>query len=397
MNFQKYFQDKNLKKTPKVGIHFEQKTTPDLLWCVALVILDFIKRDKNIIFSDKENIRKSSVFNALMQDYFSKPPQEKAENEYNKVSSYQLGLLTYAGVLEQVSNRPKKYKVRDLDVLEFIAVNDLNASKFLAEYTSKFLQDNNLLEVFDKYKQTPNQDNHLRAKEAYWKWAKKNTAIKGTDRKHTYRVFNKIFNMFCYKNRIPGEDASNITSGPCPYSFLIYNRENFRDKDMPLGMTRHQYQLEVLSEINEGGVVAALLQKAKDSIRQKYQDSEITDPKFGYITNSGVHVHHILPQHSYPEYSLTKENLIALTPGQHLSSAHVQANTKNISPLFQAICLNQKLEHIKESITAGEEFYNINNFISVLNTCYGWKLKLDTSIDVLSKQIKEKIKELDFS
>ena len=49
--------------------------------------LDFIKRDKNIIFSDKENIRKSSVFNALMQDYFSKPPQEKAENEYNKVKS----------------------------------------------------------------------------------------------------------------------------------------------------------------------------------------------------------------------------------------------------------------------------------------------------------------------
>ncbi|MBI2482093.1 MAG: hypothetical protein HYV76_00800 [Candidatus Vogelbacteria bacterium] len=394
MNFQEYFQNKNLKKTPKVGIHFEQKTTPDLLWCVALVILDFIKEDKNIVFSDKENIRKSPVFNALMQDYFSKPPQEKAENEYNKVSSYQLGLLTYAGVLDQVSNRPKKYKVRNLDVLKFISINDLNASKFLAEYTNKFLQDNNLLEVFDKYKQTPNQDNHLRAKEAYWKWAKKNTAIKGTDRKHTYRVFNKIFNMFCYKNRIPGEDASNITSGPCPYSFLIYNRENFRDKDMPLGMTRHQYQLEVLSEINEGGVVATLLQKAKDSVRQKYQNSEILAPELGYIANSGIHVHHILPQHSYPEFSLAKENLIALTPGQHLSFAHVQANTKSINQHYQAICLKTKLKNIKISLDNNESFYNYKDFISVINTCYGWNLKIDTPMNILLEKIEQKIQEL---
>ena len=393
MDFHEYFKNKNLKKIPKVGIHFEQKTTPDLLWCVALVILDFVKENKNTIFSDKENVRKSPVFNALMQDYFSKPPQEKAENEYNKVSSYQLGLLTYAGVLEQVSNRPKKYKVRDLSVLEFIAVNDLNASKFLAEYTNKFLQDNNLLEIFNKYKQTPNQDNHLRAKEAYWKWAKKNTAIKGTDRKHTYRVFNKIFNMFCYKNRIPGEDASNITSGPCPYSFLIYNRENFRDKDMPLEMTRQQYQAEVLSEINEGGVVATLLQKAKDSIRQKYHDSEITDHELGYTANSGIHVHHILPQHSYPEYSLTKENLIALTPGQHLSFAHVQANTKSINQYFQAVCLKIKLKNLKKSLDNDEDFYNYSNLISIVNTCYGWSLAKNTSFNTLLENIEQKIQE----
>ena len=175
MNFQEYFQTKNLRKTPKVGVHYEQKTTPDLLWCVAHVVLDITKDNRGKIFSDKEDVRKSPVFNALMQDYFSKPPQENAENEYNKVSSYQLGLLTYAGVLEQVSNRPKKYKIKDLDVLEFISINDLNASKFLTEYTDKFLKDNGLLEVFNNYLQTPNQDNHLKAKEAYWEWAKTNT------------------------------------------------------------------------------------------------------------------------------------------------------------------------------------------------------------------------------
>ncbi|MCX6751914.1 MAG: hypothetical protein NTZ87_00185 [Candidatus Nomurabacteria bacterium] len=43
MDFQEYFQNKNLKKTPSQGLHYEQKTTPDLLWCVSLVILDITK------------------------------------------------------------------------------------------------------------------------------------------------------------------------------------------------------------------------------------------------------------------------------------------------------------------------------------------------------------------
>ena len=197
MNLTEYFQNKSLVKTPHVGIHYEQKTTPDLLWCTSQTILDVTKGDCNIVFSDKENIRNSPTFNALMQDYFSKPPQNEAENEYNKFSSYQLGLLAYIGVLEQIDGRPKKYKIKDLDILEFIAINDFNASKFLTEYTEKFLKDNGLWKIFDKYRKTPNQDNYLKTKEAYWEWAKVNTAVKGSDRKHTYRVFNKMFNMFC--------------------------------------------------------------------------------------------------------------------------------------------------------------------------------------------------------
>ena len=203
-------------------------------------------------------------------------------------------------------------------------------------------------------------------------------------------IFNKIFNVFCYKNKIPGEDASNITTGPCPYSFLIYNRKNFRDKDKPQGMTRQEYGKQVLTEIDREGVVATLLKKAKDSVKQKYQDSEITSTELGYIANSGVHIHHILPQHSYPEYSLARENLIALTPGQHLSFAHIRANTKSISPLFQAICLKTKLVNIED----GENFYNYNVFISIINTCYGWELNHSIDKNLLLEKIESKIQEL---
>jgi len=387
MDFEQYFRDKNLHKTPRIGVHYEQKTTPDLLWCVAHVILDVTKDDRTTIFSDKD-VRQSPVFNSLMQDYFSKPPQEDAENEYNKVSSYQLGVLAFAGVLEQVGERPKKYKIKDLPVLEYIAINDLNASRFLSEYTEKFLRDNGLFDAFEIYRQNPNQSNHLIAKEAYWDWARVNTAVKGNDRRHTYRVFNKIFNVFCYKHRLPGEDASNITTGPCPYSFLIYNRANFRDENMPSGMTRQQYRDEVLSEIEQGGVVETLLQKAKDTIKEKYgNDSEIKEEQYGYLPNGGVHVHHILPRHSFPQFSLSRENLIALTPGQHLSSAHIEANTRTINPQFQIVCLRRKLQHLRESLTEGESFYDLSEFVRILNTCFGWELSENATIDIVESKV----------
>lgn len=368
MNFEDYFQNRSLLKTPHLGVHYEQKTTPDLLWCVSHVILDVTKDDRNLVFSDKE-IRLSPVFDNLMQDYFSKPPQHLAINEYNKVSSYQLGLLSYAGVIEQVSQRPKKYKINNLQALEYMAINDLNASKFLTEYTEKFLTDNRLISYFEHFKNNPTQPNYLVAKDKYWEWAKINTAIKGNNPTHTYRVFNKIFNVYCYKHRIPGEDGSNVTSGPCPYSFLIYNRTNFRDENMPSGITRREYREQVLADIDASGVVeVVLLQKVKYEIRKKYDGvSEIQEQDLGFVANSGVHIHHMLPQASHPEFSLSRENLIALTPGQHLSFAHVQGNTQRINPDFQKICLKRKFQHIRESINNGEDFYKLPQFVKVLN------------------------------
>jgi hypothetical protein len=379
MDFQEYFQNKNLKKIPRQGLHYEQKTTPDLLWCVSLVILDVTKNDRNLVFSDNE-IRLSPLFDNLMQDYFSKPSQTLAPGEYNKVSSYQLGLLSYAGILKKISDRPKQYKIENLEALEYMSTNDLNSSRFLTEYTEKFLEDNDLVTYFENYKNNPNQANHLIAKDKYWEWAKVNTKIRGTDRKHTYRVFNKIFNVYCYKHKIPGEDGSNVTSGPCPYSFLIYNRKNFRDENMPSGMTRREYLDSVLSDIDVGGVVGAvLLQKAKADIKKKYNGiSEIQEQEYNFTPEGGVHVHHILPQHSHPQFAIFRENLIALTPGQHLSYAHVQGNTHRINSDFQKVCLKRKFENIKKSIKNGEDFYMLNKFIQVLNLTLNLQLS-DTS------------------
>jgi len=387
MDFYQYFQNKDLTKIPNKGLHYEQKTTPDLLWCISSVILDITKDNRNLIFSDNE-IRGSSLFNNLMQDYFSKAPQNTADNEYNKVSSYQLGLLAYSGILEQVNDRPKQFKMVNLQALEYMSLSDFNASKFLIEYTEKFLIDNNLINYFENYKNNPNQENYNIIKDKYWEWALLNTRIRGADRKHTYRVLNKIFNVYCYKHRIPGEDKSKIINGPCPYSFLIYNRTNFRDENMPVGMTRRDYINSIISDINNNGVVASvLIQKAKDDIRRKYNGiSEIQDIEF--IPNHGVHIHHILPQSSYKEFAAFRENLIALTPGQHFSLAHIQGNTQRISPDFQKICLRRKFQHIKESIQNGENFYMLNNFIKLINSAFTLQLSEESTFNEIDTALQ---------
>jgi hypothetical protein len=394
MDFAIFFKNKSLKKIPKVGIHFEQKTTPDLLWCVAQVILDITKNDHSYIFSDKEDVRKSPIFNNLMQDYFSKPPQSQAEDEYNKVSSYQLGLMVFAGLLEEVGERPKRFKILNREALEYIALNDLNASKFLTEYTEKFAKDNGLLLSFERYRSNPTQQNYVQCKEDYWRWARINTDVRTNNPQHSYRVYNKIFNVLCYKNRVQGQYHSNISDGPCPYSYLIYNRDNFRDKDKPTGMTRQAYIDTVFSDIDQEGVVATLLKKAKESIARKYGDSEIKDPELGYLPENGIHVHHIIPISYNAKFSLVRENLIALTPGQHLSYAHARGNTKIVTPKYQAICLNKKLEHITSSLSAGEDFYNYSNFIDVVNACYSWDLDHETTSEELTTMLDEKISSL---
>lgn len=387
MDFIEYFKNVDLVKIPMQGVHFEQKTTPDLLWCVAHVVLDLISENPLRIFSDKE-VRSSPIFDSLMIDYFAKAPQHSAENEYNKLSSYQLGVLEFAGILKLVDQRPKKYQVSHIEALEYIAVNDWNASRFITEYTVKFIYDNNLNGIFETYKNNPNQINYLQVKEAYWEWAKLHTNIRGTDRRHTYRVFNKIFNIYCYKNRLPGEDATNLTLGPCPYSFLLYKRVNFRDVDKPQGMTREEYQKSLLSEVENLGVVETLLAKAKDSVRAYHENnSEIIDPAYGYLPDQGIHVHHILPRHSYPQFSLMKENLISLTPGQHLSSAHIRGNTDSINPQFQIICLKSKFNKIKLSLEKEDGFYELSRFIAILNCLFNWNLDYDASIVLVQSRL----------
>ncbi|MFH1365125.1 MAG: hypothetical protein ABIH28_00895 [archaeon] len=386
-DIESFISKQDLKRTlTKTGTYFEQKITPDLLSFIAKAIIEFTKRDTTPSFTDKD-IRSSDFFIMMIKDYFSKPTQsQKTENEYNKLSSYQIGLLSFSGILKEVGTHPYSYKISNLGILEFIAQSDMNALLFLKIYVIKMLKDNNLLKDFNRYKEKPTQESYDKLKKQFWEWARKNTSVRGEDPKHSYRVFNKIFNLFAYLNSISGQHLARIKSGICPYSYLIYNSINWRDKNKAKNISRKEFQEEL--EV-EGVEIGVSVEKAKKEIKKKYPTTEVFEFK-EYIAEKSpsIQAHHIFPTSSYPKFSDYVENIISLSVGQHMSYAH-QGNTHWIDPDFQVVCLLSKLKNIKISFDKNENFYDINKFIEILNDGLNLKVPQDSNIEFIKKKLLE--------
>lgn len=391
MDLNGYFSNIFLEKNnTKKGIHFEQKITPDLLWCVAASVLSVIGQDSEQVFSDND-IRSSNYFNSIMGDYFTKPKQgDNTENEYNKVSSYQLGLLVYADVLEQVADRPKKYKVKNLGMLQFVATNDHSALLFLEAYVEKLLEDNGLKTSFEIYKQRPTQENYVLLKDKYWDWARIHTGVRTAHPTHSWRVFNKIFNLYAHKNGLPGQKSARVRDGVCPFQYLIYNKTNFRDVEMPTGVARRDFRNSLEVDQNDPSVITALVNRSKNDIKTRHPQSEVSGHD-SYEENVGIHVHHIFPESQYPRFSFLKENLIALTPGQHYQHAHEKGNTQRVGKRFQLICLQHKLKNIQASIVAGDGFYSLNIFISILKSVFGNEVNTEFSLSQVEDFLQNKL------
>lgn len=80
-------------------------------------------------------------------------------------------------------------------------------------------------------------------------------------------------------------------------------------------------------------------------------------------------MHHIFPKNNFPEISYFYENIIALTPNQHLSYAHPKNYTNQIDVKCQRIFLKEKAVRINENISNKEveTIYSFDNFVEVLN------------------------------
>lgn len=112
-------------------------------------------------------------------------------------------------------------------------------------------------------------------------------------------------------------------------------------------MTRKAYE-EQLEQAAASSIVESVMTSAMRKVKNYQQGvSEVPD-------STGVkatHIHHMFPKHAFPDLADMLENLIALTPGQHLGIAHPDGNTQKIDLVFQRTCLNQKLESIKKVLT----------------------------------------------
>lgn len=374
---EKHFKDKNFdirKRDPGYSRFMDQKVTPDVLSFIA----DCIQHlpDKNC-FTVKD-IWQSDYFVKFTRELFQKPlPSDKsAASEYNKFIGQPLKTLGYAKVLTETQRRANYYSVQNEDLLKNIATSERNAFEFIYRYITKVMDDSEFIEYLIQYQENDNQENFKKLKDRFKRFMYGHTRI--ANQKEVYRIFPKVLNPFAVKNRLRGSERGHISRDIFAYSDLMYNRVNFRDINKSKNVTRKSASHQK-NKISHEVLQKYRTDKAVKLIREKYRESEVRD-QWAIVGSADV-VHHIFPQSEWPKYAAYTENLIKLTPAQHMSRAHPNSRTHIVDEFYQIQCLLAKCDSIESSHQNGEFLYSLDNFVRMLNECLDLELNLDCSLD----------------
>ena len=147
------------------GRWIDQKCTPDVLSFIADCIYFYATENPNkefctqdIWFSDYAVQNTEAVFKK------PSPKQNAAKNEYDKFFQQPMKLLANSKVLlERKEGAKNIFKVNNLQILEYIAISEKNALKFLYRYIEKVLQDSGIYYDFENFFQS--QKNAIRNKD----------------------------------------------------------------------------------------------------------------------------------------------------------------------------------------------------------------------------------------
>lgn len=339
---------------------------------------------ESIEFSSRD-IWFSNYTVTYVQDIFKKPElgESTARHEYDKFFMQPMEMLSYAGVLNKKKVKGKNiYSVANAQVLEYLSQRERNALIFLQIYIQKVLTDSGLWDVFDTFYTEQTTEAYKAAKLAFSTFTKENTPINGDT--ECNRIFIKVLNPIAYARNSKGTERGHLSANKITYDMLMYNRTNFRDAyyDKAKDITRtelesalndpnHPYHGLYSYKVNKAKTEA---KKAKDQLREFVKRvyngmSEHREPN--HIHDLATHMHHIFPEAQYPDISSYLENLIALTPTQHLNYAHPNGATSEINKEYQYHLLISKAERIKENIERPSDVYEViydfHRFVFVLS------------------------------
>lgn len=350
----------------------DQKCTPDVITIVADCMLQYSNENPHEEFSSVD-IWHNQYTVANVEDLFRKPNPDniKAQNEYDKFFQQPMEMFAYAGILQKEKRGNRNfYSIADYDILEFIALRERNALAFLFLYIEKVLDDSNILDIFEIFFEQQSKNAYESVKEAFSNFTIQYTPI--NTKVECRRIFTKILNPLAYSKRSKGTHRGHLSKHLITYDMLMYNRDNFRDiySEKPKHLTRKQYEKQIKFKPNIS-YNAYLSQKAKRFLRifnDTFRNgrSEIYDDI--HKQDHATHIHHIFAESEYPKISMMLENLIALTPTQHLNYAHADGNTQKIDIQYQHICLLAKTESINNNISNSKEenIYKFPDFMYVL-------------------------------
>lgn len=383
--------DLDLRKT-RNGRFMDQKLTPDNLSFICDCIRNYVGSDKAKSFT-KRDIWDSPYLSSNVMDIYSKPdPQDPlAKREYDKFVGQPLRLLASAGVLKDVKiGNQYSYSVQNYELLDHIALSQMNALRFLGAYLSKTLKDSGEIRYFENFRDkymanTLGNDDFISLRERYARFIRGNTGIQGSYEPN--RIFNKILNILAVLWRMPGEKGGRVTEYPMIYKDIEYNEVNWRDLKKKKSLTRGQATALHEVEVQHEKITDYEMAKAKAAVKARYTPtSEVQD---SLASGVATQVHHIFPDSTFSQYRAHPENLILLTASQHNSRAHPNNNTQLVDGEYQRVCLLAKLDSISKSLSDGDGFYSLATFIEMINDIKDLGIPEDATINVIKDRLTQ--------
>lgn len=355
------------------GRWLDQKCTADVVTVIADYIYSYVLEDGDGIFTTAD-IWHYKCAAENVETIFKKPGVEdkSAKSEYDKFFQQPMEMLANARVLTKTKRSNRNfYQVNNFEVLEYIALRERNALFFLKTYIEKVLVDSGLYPAFEDFFQLQTKESYQTLKLTFSTFIIDNTNINGT--LECGRIFTKVLNPLAYFKGSHGSEGGYLSKQVITYDMLMYNRNNFRDvyADKPKGVTRKEYAAAHPPKVNEA-YYHYRSAKAKQYLhlfndQNRGRMTEHLEPM--HTADQATHMHHIFPEAVYPEICCFLENIIALTPTQHLNYAHPGNRTQEIDEQYQHLLLLSKAERIRENLTDAtvERIYDFSSFLFVLS------------------------------
>lgn len=362
------------------GRWIDQKCAADVVTVIADCIDDFYQENGPRAFTSAD-IWHSAYAIRNVEDIFRKPGVEEqaARSEYNKFFQQPMEMLAAAGVLAKFRQGGRNhYRVADRQGLEYIALRERNALFFLQTYIEKVLADSGLLPAFEDFFRRQTQEAYDAVKDAFSSFTIRNTKINGVV--ECNRIFIKVLNPLAFARNCRGTEKGRLSEQVITYDMLMYNRNNFRDiyRDKPKGITRSEYAAAHPVAINEAynRYQSARAKRCLRLFNDQTRGGLTEYPEPAHMADQAIHMHHIFPEAAFPDISGYVENLIALTPTQHLGYAHPSGRTQQIDSRYQHQLLLAKVDRIRESL-ADDGAASIYEFADLL---YVLRVGLDDDI-----------------
>ena len=392
-----FLSSQNLKLTKKNSNPrpFDQKLTMDNLYTVAKCISEITKKDKIDHFT-KSYIWKHDVSDELVKIYGKGSVyDENKKNEYDKFFAQPMNLLSYFGVLSRDEKKiPHRFKILDQNVLSYIHSQSDRSLKFLVFVSQEFAKQNNLSNYFNDFfsKETSDSFKDLRTNLDIFIRANTNIGERRPNPHEPSRIYNKIINHLAYDL---GKKGSYGNQGAISHDTILledlqYNSKNWHDHDTkkPKDISRAEWRKLYYQNQEKNKKEDVFENGAKRDVKERHKHlSE-------YSGEKANHAHHIFPKGDFPDLRYIRENIILITSGEHLDIAHPMGNVKKVDKKFQINLLIKKLESIIKIINGNDDFYNLKNFIKVLNTGFNEQLDDNASENEIKDFLIKRLKTL---